>query len=82
MPSSEHLAAEVRKVIVEATSRFTMPSAREEYEHGEHGNRFYDETMADQLDGLEEELMDVMNWSAMAIIKLRRIRNALADDGA
>lgn len=36
--------------------------------------RFDTESMEDNLNGLEEELLDTINWAAMAVIKLRERR--------
>ena len=36
--------------------------------------RFEDETLQDNLQGLEEELLDAINWAAMAVLKIRAAR--------
>lgn len=41
---------------------------------GEEYQQFEDETADDNLDGLEEELLDCINWAAMAILKIRSAR--------
>lgn len=38
---------------------------------GEERQRFEDESFEDQMRGLEEELLDTINWASMTILKLR-----------
>lgn len=40
--------------------------------------RFETETLGDELNNLEEELLDTINWAAMAVVKLRERRSRLA----
>jgi hypothetical protein len=41
---------------------------------GEERQRFEEESLDDDLRGLEEELLDTINWAAMSVIKLRQAR--------
>lgn len=80
--TSEELAVEVGKVHAEALSRILLqgdasyamifeelgqsrPEVRQRFEH---------ESLEDNLTGLEEELIDTINWAAMAVLKLRARR--------
>lgn len=42
---------------------------------GNQKQRFEEETLEDSLTELEEELLDTINWAAMAVLKLRERRD-------
>lgn len=73
-PAAE-LAYKVGRVHAEATKRIL--NAAPDYDT-ETKSRFEEEGLEENLTGLEEELLDVMNWAAMSLIKLRE-RNEQAD---
>ena len=76
---SETLAFRVAVVHTEARNRI-IDQGKDSYEKvdssdGQVFQRFETETLGDNFQGIEEELMDVMNWAAMTIIKLREARD-------
>lgn len=81
---SGELSNEILGVCMEAQKRM-LGVGHEQYASadqltltGEERQRFEDETPADQFRELEEELMDVINWAGMTVLKLRERREALA----
>jgi hypothetical protein len=73
---SHELAMAVSEVHLEARARI-YTTGHEQYSGGTGiltEQRFEKETVQDSLDGLEEELLDVINWAAMTILKVREVR--------
>lgn len=63
-----YLQGDVVAICMQAAERITTVGA-EQYPEG----MFENETAGAHLKDLEEELLDVINYAAMAIIKLRRL---------
>lgn len=72
------LANDVIGVCMEANARILHKGAIEY----DGVNRFTKESMEDELAGLEEELLDCINWAAMCILKLRARRDESGIDPA
>lgn len=68
---AEELSYKVGKIHHEAHARIVK--AASDYDD-EHTSRFEEEGIEENFVGLEEELLDVMNWAAMVLIKLREQR--------
>lgn len=88
--TSDELALEVAKVHAEALTRIRV-EGHESYAIGFYdltkpgfpqgqSQRFESESVEDELDNLEEELLDTINWASMAIIKLRERRIRAEED--
>lgn len=79
--TSEELAEKIAGVCKEATSRVTGVGHQSYVTHvdsavGPRDHQRYEiETLDDQLTGLEEELLDTINWAAMAVLKIREKRD-------
>lgn len=82
--NSDQLANQILAVCLEAGERvrgigdaqYSKPHETE----SEDIQRHEEETLEDHLQGLEEELMDTINWAGMSILKLReRLAQAHSD---
>ena len=69
---SHELAMAVSEIHLEARGRI-YTSGHKSYA-SEDSQRFEVETFEDDFQGLEEELLDAINWAAMTILKLREAR--------
>lgn len=84
--TSEELAIEVGKIHADALARilgigdtsYAIEFQMDQMDH--QAQRFEVETLEDELSELEEELLDTINWAAMAILKLRARRQRAEAD--
>jgi len=80
--NSAELATKVLNVCMDAYARITNVGDDQyvSYRGTEHERqRHEEETASEHLEGLEEELLDIINWSAMTVIKLRERRASLEE---
>jgi len=77
--NSARLANEVLEICMDAGRRITGVG-NEQYVYDSPGDqdgvrqKTEDYTIDEHLEGLEEELLDTINWAAMTILKIRRQR--------
>jgi hypothetical protein len=73
---SNELADEAILVCMDANRRI-MTTGDEQYSEGEDHQAFEDEDLVKQLDHLEEEMLDQINYCCMTVLKIRARRKAL-----